>query len=345
MSLCLTNNPLLPSWSQQLRLPLFGSPMFILSSKELVAEQCRAGIVGVLPALNARPAEALDGWLSYLDEQRAAWDANPDRPWPSAPYAVNLMTHPSNGRLDADLATIVKHQVPIVITSLSQPARVVEAVQAYGGVVFHDVSSLRFVHKALESGVDGLILVCAGAGGHTGQLNPLAFVAEVRALFDGPLILSGGISNGRQLLAAQVMGANFGYAGTRFIASLESTAADAYKHMVLTSNIDDIVCSNAVTGLYANYLVKSFEALGMDPQTLEARSKSSFNLGGDTPNSEVKAWRDVWSAGHGVGASTAVEPARTIVDRFAREYEDARQELAGRITVGLRHSEVMGKNT
>ena len=156
MSLCPTKNPLLPSWSQQLRLPLFGSPMFILSSKELVAEQCRAGIVGVLPALNARPAHALDGWLSYLDEQRAAWDADPDRPWPSAPYAVNLMTHPSNGRLDADLATIVRHQVPIVITSLSQPARVVEAVHAYGGVVFHDVSSLRFVHKALESGVEGI---------------------------------------------------------------------------------------------------------------------------------------------------------------------------------------------
>lgn len=321
------NRSKLPSWAHQLRLPMLGSPMFILSSKELVAEQCRAGIVGVLPALNARPAEELDNWLAYLDEQRAEWDANPAKPWACAPYAVNLMTHPSNGRLDVDLATIVKHRVPIVVTSLSQPARVVEAVHEYGGMVLHDVSSLRFAHKAIEAGVDGLILVCAGAGGHTGQLNPFAFVAEVRKFFQGPLALAGGISNGRQLLAARIMGADFGYVGTRFIATPESNAAATYKNMVLESGIDDIVCSNAVTGLYANYLAKSFEALGIDPRQLEVRSKSSFNLGSDAASGEVKAWRDIWSAGHGVGASQAIEPARLIVDRMAREYEEALSAL------------------
>ncbi len=311
---------------------MFGSPMFILSSKELVAAQCRAGIVGVLPALNARPAEALPLWLSYLDSQLTAWENDSVSPWPIAPYAVNLMTHSSNGRLEADLATVVHHRVPIVITSLSQPARVVDAVHAYGGTVFHDVSSLHYARKALDAGVDGLILVSAGAGGHTGQLNPMAFVAEVRAIFDGPIVLSGGISNGRQLLAARAMGADFGYVGTRFIASEESNAAVAYKRMVLESTIDDIICSNVVTGLSANYLSKSFEALGLDPRTLEPRDKSSFNLGGDSYKSEVKAWRDVWSAGHGVGASQSLEPVASIVDRFAREYETACRDLTDQLS-------------
>lgn len=313
-------------WFAGLRLPMFGSPMFIVSSKELVAEQCKAGIVGTLPALNARPAEELDVWLSHIEAERERWDANPDKPWPAAPYAVNLMTHPSNVRFEADLKTIVKHRVPLVISSLSHPARVVEAVHAYGGVVFHDVSNMRFAHKALEAGVDGLVLVCAGAGGHTGQLNPMAFVAEVRAIFDGPIAVAGGITNGRQLLAVQAMGADIAYVGTRFIPSAEANAPDAYKHMVLASGIDDITCTNAVTGLYANYLTKSFEALGIDPSTLAVRSKSSFNLGGgDT--TQVKAWKDVWSAGHGVGASTQIETARAIVDRFAHEYEEARLQF------------------
>lgn len=315
----------------RLRIPLFGSPMFILSSKELVAAQCKAGIVGILPTLNARPAEELGNWLDYIEREIADWDNQQAGAWRAAPYAVNLMTHPSNNRLGRDLETVVAHQVPIVVTSLSNPERVVGQVHDYGGMVFHDVSTLRFARKAIDAGVDGLVLVCAGAGGHTGQLNPMAFVAEVREIFDGPIALSGGMSHGRHLVAAQAMGADFGYVGTRFIASVEANAAARYKQMVLDSQIDDIVTSNAVTGLYANYLVKSFEALGLDPKQLQRRDASSFNLGLDAGKSEVKAWKDVWSAGHGVGASRQIEPASVIVDRFAQEYEQAGKAMLKRV--------------
>ena len=323
-----TTTPLHPTLTldtlpQRMRLPMFGAPMFILSSKELVAEQCKAGIVGTLPTLNARPASELDGWLGYIEEQIAAWNATPGIAHRAAPYAVNLVTHSSNARLEEDLAAVIEHRVPIVVTSLNDPAKVVQKVHDYGGIVFHDVSTLKFARKAISAGVDGLILVCAGAGGHTGQLNPLAFTAEVREIFAGPLALSGCITHGRQLLAAQAMGASFGYVGTRFIASTEAAAAPSYKEMVVASGIEDIVCSNAVTGLYANYLVKSFEALGLDPATLAVRDKSSFSINIGSEKTQVKAWKDVWSAGQGVGPITSIRPAAAIVDDMAREYAEA----------------------
>ncbi|OVZ56872.1 nitronate monooxygenase [Pigmentiphaga sp. NML080357] len=299
--------------------------MFIVSSKELVAEQCKAGIIGAFPSLNARPESELASWLAYVREAIDAWDRG-QPPWPAAPYAVNLIVHPSNARLAHDLDVVCRHEAPIVITSLNPPGDVVRRVHAYGGKVLHDVTTLRHARKAIDAGVDGLILVCAGAGGHTGSINPMAFTDEVRRIFDGLVVLSGCIAGGRQIVAAQAMGADLAYIGTRFIASREANAHDAYKNMVVDATAADIVCSDAVTGLPANYLAKSFEAVGVDIGTLAARERRSFSFGKREDGGEAKAWRDVWSAGQGVGAIDGVASAADIVARLAAEYAEA---LAG----------------
>lgn len=303
-----------------------GSPMFIVSSKELVAEQCKAGIIGTFPALNARPESELSPWLSHVQAQIDAWNRD-SPPWPAAPYAVNLIVHPSNPRLAHDLDIVCGHEVPIVVTSLNPPGEVVDRVHAYGGMVLHDVSTLRHARKAIDAGVDGLILVCAGAGGHTGSINPMAFTAEARRIFDGLIVLSGCIAGGRQILAAQAMGADLAYIGTRFIASHEANAPESYKNMVVDATVADIVCSDAVTGLPANYLVRSFEAAGVDIGTLASRERRDFSFGKRADSSEAKAWRDVWSAGQGVGAVTHVASTADIVDGLAAEYARAVADL------------------
>ena len=296
--------------------------MYIVGSKELVAAQCKAGVIGAFPSLNARPEAELSAWLDYIDAEIAAWDAGTP-PWPAAPYAVNLIVHPSNTRLAHDLDVICTHKVPVVITSLNAPGEAAARIHRYGGVVFHDVSSMRHARKAIDAGVDGLILVCSGAGGHTGSINPLAFTSEVRRIFDGPIALAGCITHGRQLLAALAMGANYGYVGTRFIASTEANAAQAYKDMIVASSAADIVRSTAVTGLPANYLVKSFEALGIDAASLPERQTSSFSFGKRGDGTDAKAWRDVWSAGQGVGGIDSVLTAAQIVDQIAEEFRVA----------------------
>jgi nitronate monooxygenase len=307
---------------QQLRIPVLCSPMFIVSSKELVAAQCKAGVIGSFPSLNARPESELEHWLEYICGEIDAWNRT-QPPWPAAPYAVNLIVHPSNPRLVYDLDLICRHKVPMVITSLNQPGDVVEKVHQYGGLVFHDVSTVRHARKAAAAGVDGLILVCAGAGGHTGAISPLAFVSEVREFFDGPIVMSGSVSNGRHVLAALAMGADFAYIGTRFIAATEGNANPAYKQMVLDSAAADVVCTSAVTGIPANYLTKSFDAIGLDPYSLPARETKSFSFGKRGDGTEAKAWKDIWSAGHGVGTIHAIQDTREIVDQMAREYFEA----------------------
>ncbi|WP_236589804.1 NAD(P)H-dependent flavin oxidoreductase [Ramlibacter aurantiacus] len=299
--------------------------MFIVSSRELVAEQCRAGIVGSFPALNARPQEELEGWITYIEAQIADWNAGSPA-WPAAPYAVNLIVHPSNTRLARDLDVVCRHRVPLVITSLNPPGEVVARVHAYGGLVLHDVSTVRHAQKAIEAGVDGLILVCAGAGGHTGTLNPLAFTDEVRRCFDGLLVVSGCIAHGRQVAAVQAMGGDFAYVGTRFIASTEAQAAPRYQQMIVEARAADIVTTSAVTGLPANYLRASFEALGIEIESLQPRERSSFSFGKRGDGTEAKAWRDVWSAGQGVAAISAVLPAACIIDGMAAEYAAAQRQ-------------------
>lgn len=313
-----------------LRMPLLCAPMFLISSKELVSEQCKAGVIGAFPSLNARPQQALAEWIDYIESEIAAWNAaNPARP--AAPYAVNLIAHRSNPRLEHDLAVIEERRVPIVITSLNQPDKIVDRVHRYGGLVLHDVSTVRHAHKALDAGVDGLILVCAGAGGHTGTLNPLAFTDEVRASFDGPLVLSGAISRGSQVLAAQTMGADFAYVGTRFIATTEAAADPRHKQMLLEASAADVICSTAVTGLPANYLRASFAALGLDPDALAAREPGSFSLGLRDDGREAKAWRDVWGAGQGAGGITEILPAAAVVSRMHEEYQAAARRMRGRL--------------
>lgn len=320
-------NKMLDQALARLRVPMIGSPMFIVSSKELVAAQCTAGIIGAFPALNARPQESLQTWIDYIEDRIARW--NLDHPeLPAAPYAVNLIVHPSNARLHADLATVCDRKVPVVITSLNPPGDVVSRVHTYGGVVLHDVTTMRHARKAIDAGVDGLILVSAGAGGHTGTLNPMAFVHEVRQLFQGLVVLAGSMGHGRQILAAQAMGADLAYVGTRFIASQEANADARYQQMIVQACASDIVLTNAVTGAYANYLRASFTALGIDVDKLPPRDRSSFSFGKREDGGEVKAWRDVWSAGQGVGAIDAVLPVANIVDRLAIEYQHARQRLA-----------------
>ena len=304
-----------------LRLPLIGAPMFIVSGPELVIAQCNAGIVGSFPALNARPQEALVDWIRQIKEETAAYaEANPGQP--VAPFAVNQIAHPSNPRLQADVEVCVREEAPIIITSLSPPREIVDAVHSYGGLVFHDVINLRHARKAIEQGVDGVIAVCAGAGGHAGMLNPFALVGELRKEFDGCLILSGAISRGDDVLAATAMGADLAYSGTRFIASNEARAVPAYKEMVVDSAAADIVYSSYFTGVNGNYLAGSIANAGMDPANLPEADKDKMDFTSATKTS-AKAWKDIWGAGQGVGNIDEVAPAHDIVLRMESEYRAA----------------------
>lgn len=308
----------------QMALPVIGAPMFIVGNPDLVIEQCTSGVIGSFPALNARPAEVLDQWLqkigSTLDAYRAAHPGAK-----VAPYAVNQIIHKSNDRLDHDLEACVRHKVPMIITSLRAPDDVVKRVHGYGGVVFHDVISIRHAEKALEAGVDGLILVCAGAGGHAGGLSPFALVREVRRFYDGPIALSGAITDGAGILAPESIGADFAYIGTRFIATREANAAEGYKRMIVESAAADIVYTPFFTGVHGNYLKPSISAAGLDPDNLAPVDKSSMNFG----SGRTKAWKDIWGAGQGVGNIDDVPLVRELVARLRKEYETARARLLG----------------
>ena len=309
----------------KLRLPLIGAPMFIVSYPELVIEQCKAGIVGAFPALNARPQEKLDEWIRQIKRELDAYSAaNPDQP--VAPFAVNQIVHHSNKRLAADLEVCVEHEVPIIITSLRPPIDVIDAVHGYGGLVFHDVISMRHARKAIEQGVDGVIAVCAGAGGHAGPLSPFALVKEIRREFDGTIILSGCMSNGADILAAQAIGADLAYIGTRFISTSEANAAPGYKQMVVDSTAADIVYTNLFTGVHGSYLRGSIENAGLDPDHLPEGDVSNMDFD-KRDQKEAKAWRDIWSAGQGVGAIDDIVPAYDLVMRLEQEYESARRRL------------------
>ena len=305
---------------KNLRLPVVGSPLFIISHPPLVLAQCKAGIVGSFPALNARPEAQLDEWLAEITENLAAHDhAHPDRP--AAPFAVNQIVHKSNTRLEHDLATCVKYKVPIVITSLGAVPEVNQAVHSYGGIVLHDIIHDRHARKAIEKGADGLIAVAAGAGGHAGTLSPFALVQEIRQWFDGPLLLSGAIANGGAILAAEAMGADMAYIGSPFIATTEARATDGYKQMIVDSNPADIDYSNLFTGVHGNYPKGSIVAHGMDPNNLPESDPSKMDFG------SAKAWKEIWGCGQGIGAVKEIVPAGELVDRLAREYDAARMRL------------------
>ncbi len=315
-----------PALLNRLRLPVIGSPLFIISGPELVIAQCKAGIVGSFPALNARPQTMLDEWLHRITEELAAHNrAHPDRP--AAPFAVNQIVHKSNDRLESDLMTCAKWQVPIVITSLGAREDLNTAVHGWGGITLHDVIDDRFARKAVEKGADGLIAVAAGAGGHAGRLSPFAIVQEIRQWFDGPLALSGSIATGDAVLAAQAMGADFGYIGSPFIATTEANADQAYKDGIVAGRAADIVYSNLFTGVHGNYLRASIEAAGMDPDNLPEGDLKTMDFGGGN-GTKAKAWRDIWGSGQGIGAVTAVESVADRVDRLEREYRAARARLA-----------------
>src|SRR4249919_1420625 len=285
--------PNLPACFRNLALPVIGAPLFIISNPKLVIEQCKAGVIGAMPALNARPAEQLDEWLAEISEALAAHDrAHPERP--SAPFAVNQIVHKSNDRLDRDMAMVIKHRVPIIISSLGARTDVNEAIHGYGGVVLHDIINNTFAHKAIDKGADGLIAVAAGAGGHAGIKSPFALVQEIRQWFDGPLALSGAISTGGAVLAAQAMGADFGYIGSAFIATSEARASDDYKHAIVEGTSDDIVYSSLFTGVHGNYLKQSIRAAGLDPDRLPESDPSKMDFGGG--DSAKKAWKDIWGS-------------------------------------------------
>lgn len=307
----------------RLRLPVIGAPLFIISVPELVIAQCKAGIIGSFPALNARPQGLLDEWLHRITEELAAWDrAHPERP--AAPFAVNQIVHRSNDRLEADLATCAKWKTPIVITSLGAREDLNREVHGWGGVTLHDVIDDAFARKAVEKGADGLIAVAAGAGGHAGRLSPFAMIQEIREWFDGPLALSGAIATGDGILAAQAMGADFAYVGTPFIATSEANASQAYKQAIVDGAASDIVYSDFFTGVHGNYLRASIIASGMDPDNLPEGDLKSMNFAGGGP---TKAWRDIWGAGQGIGAIHAIETTERLVGRWAREYAAARARL------------------
>ena len=312
----------LPPVLQNMSLPVIGSPLFIISNPKLVIEQCKAGVVGSMPALNARPAELLDEWLAEITETLAAYNkANPDKP--AAPFAINQIVHKSNDRLEHDMQVCAKYKVPIVITSLGAREDVNQAVHSWGGVVLHDIINNKFAHKAIEKGADGLIAVAAGAGGHAGTKSPFALIQEIRQWFDGPLALSGSIASGGAILAAQAMGADFAYIGSAFIATHEARAQDAYKQAIVDSNSDDIVYSNLFTGVHGNYLAPSIRAAGMDPDNLPESDPSKMNFGGDAK----KAWKDIWGCGQGIGAINAVTSTAELVDKLRGEYQAARARL------------------
>ena len=311
----------------KLRIPVIGSPLFIISNPDLVIEQCKAGIIGSFPALNARPGPVLEDWLKRITEELAAHnEANPDNP--AAPFAVNQIVHKSNDRLMHDVEMCVKYKVPVVITSLGAVKEVNDAVHSYGGIVLHDIINNRFAKKAIEKGADGLIAVAAGAGGHAGTLSPFALVQEIREWFDGPLALSGSMASGDAVLAAQAMGADMGYIGSAFIATKEANADERYKQMIVDSRADDIVYSNLFTGIHGNYLKPSIEAAGMDPNNLPESDPSAMNFGSGG-NTDAKAWKDIWGCGQGIGAVDKVSTTAEFVDKLAGEYAAARARLLG----------------
>ncbi len=317
-----------PILRDRLRLPVIASPLFIISNPDLVIAQCKAGIVGSFPSLNARPISQLDEWLHRITEELAAYDkAHPDAP--SAPFAVNQIVHKTNNRLEEDIELCVKHKVPVVITSLGAREDLNAAIHSYGGITLHDVINDKHAHKAIEKGADGLIPVAAGAGGHAGVLSPFALIQEIRQWFDGPVALSGSIASGRSILAAQAMGADLAYIGSAFIATEEANAIEGYKQGIVEGRADGIVYSNLFTGVHGNYLRSSIVAAGLDPDNLPVSdpSKMSFGSGG---NQEAKAWRDIWGSGQGIGAIDKVLPAGELIARFADEYEQAKAELAAK---------------
>ena len=308
-----------------LSIPVIGSPLFIISGPELVIAQCKAGIIGSFPALNARPQHVLEEWIVRIKTELAEYKAeNPDAK--VAPFAVNQICHGSNDRLAEDMATCVKHEVPIIITSLRPPAELVEAAHSYGGLVYHDVINVRHAKKAVEQGVDGLILVCAGAGGHAGALSPFALLREVKEWFDGTVILSGAIGDGHAVAASLALGADFAYMGTRFIATQEANADPEYKKMLEESAADDIVYSSLFTGVHGNYLKPSISNAGMDPNNLPSADKSSMNFGSGG-NTKSKAWKDIWGSGQGIGRIYDSPHVSELVGRIKAEYEQAKEEL------------------
>ena len=312
----------LPPVLSNLPFPVIGSPLFIISNPKLVIAQCIAGVVGAMPALNARPAEQLEEWLIEITEALAAHDrAHPDRP--AAPYAINQIVHKSNDRLAHDMAMCVKYKVPIIITSLGAREDINAAAHSYGGVVLHDIINNKHAHKAIEKGADGLIAVAAGAGGHAGVKSPFALIQEIRQWFDGPLALSGAISTGEAVLAALAMGADFAYIGSAFIATEEARAALAYKQAIVDSSSDDIVLSNLFTGVHGNYLAPSIRNAGMDPDNLPVSDPSKMDFGGD----KSKAWKDIWGCGQGIGAVTSIQTTANYVAQLKQEYAAARTRL------------------
>ena len=315
----------LPPALQRVPLPIIGAPMFIISQPRLVIEQCKAGIVGSMPALNARPASQLDEWLHEITETLAAWNrTHPDQP--AAPFAINQIVHKSNDRLEHDMEMVVRHKVPVVITSLGARTDVNEAIHSYGGIVLHDIINNMFARKAVEKGADGLIAVAAGAGGHAGVKSPFALIQEIRQWFDGPLVLSGSIANGGAVLAAQAMGADLAYIGSAFIATEEARASAAYKQAIVDCNSEDIVYTNLFTGVHGNYLKPSIRAAGLDPDHLPESDPSKMNFSGGE-GSKGKAWKDIWGCGQGIGAVTEVTTAAALVERLKREYAEARQRV------------------
>ena len=314
----------LPTVLQNLPLPIIAAPLFIISNPKLVIEQCKAGVVGSMPALNARPAELLDDWLAEITETLAAYDkAHPDQP--AAPFAINQIVHRSNDRLEHDMALCAKYRVPIVITSLGAREDVNQAVHAWGGIVLHDIINTKFARKAIEKGADGLVAVAAGAGGHAGVKSPFALIQEIREWFDGPLALSGSIATGGAVLAAQAMGADFSYIGTAFIATDEARADPAYKQAIVDGTSDDIVYSNLFTGVHGNYLAPSIRRAGLDPENLPVSDPSTMSFGGEG----AKAWKDIWGSGQGIGAVKKVVPVHQLVARLRSEYDAARSRLLG----------------
>ncbi|MCB1544429.1 MAG: nitronate monooxygenase [Methylobacteriaceae bacterium] len=310
---------------KRLRLPVIGSPLFIISNPDMVIAQCKAGIIGSFPALNARPGPVLEEWLKRITSELAEYDAkNPDRP--SAPFAVNQIVHKSNDRLQHDIDMCVKYKVPVIITSLGAQESLNKAIHSYGGIVLHDVINQKFAHKAIEKGADGLILVAAGAGGHAGVQSPFAFVRETREWFDGPIALSGSIATGEAVLAAEALGADFGYIGSAFIATKEANASDPHKQAIVDASAEDIVYTNLFTGVHGNYLRPSIVNAGLDPDDLPVSDPSKMNFGSGG-NTKAKAWKDIWGSGQGIGAVKAVVPVAEMVDRLEREYLAAKKRI------------------
>jgi nitronate monooxygenase len=309
---------------ESLRLPVIGAPLFIVSTPKLVIEQCKSGIIGAFPALNARKEDELESWLKNISQELDSFKKNnPEKK--VAPYAVNQIVHQSNTRLKIDVEMCVKYKVPIVITSLRPPAEVVEAVHSYGGLVFHDVINMRHAKKAISQGVDGIIAVCAGAGGHAGTISPFALIKEIKEIFDGFVILSGSMSNGRDVLAAECIGADLAYMGTRFIATKEANAVDEYKDMIIDSDADDIVYSSLFTGIHGSYLKGSIVKSGIDPETLELGDKNTMNF--DSSESKAKAWKDIWGAGQGVGSMKDIPNVSDLVDKIEQDYNSTKTKI------------------